>query len=122
MPLDPADVIFVNAGAARPADNWLDALKDGGRLVLPLTARYTTEQGHGMTKGAVFLIERQRRDYLAHWKSGAAIYPCVGARDDASDAALATAFEKGGWEKVTRLYRNGEVDELLAGCAAQVGP
>jgi protein-L-isoaspartate(D-aspartate) O-methyltransferase len=35
---EPADVIYVNAGATRPADAWLDRLKEGGRLILPLTA------------------------------------------------------------------------------------
>jgi Protein-L-isoaspartate(D-aspartate) O-methyltransferase (PCMT) len=34
---EPADVIYVNAGATRPADAWLDRLKEGGRLILPLT-------------------------------------------------------------------------------------
>ena len=29
---EPADVIYVNAGATRPADAWLDRLKEGGRL------------------------------------------------------------------------------------------
>jgi protein-L-isoaspartate O-methyltransferase len=32
------DVIYVNAGAIRPADSWLDGLRDGGRLILPLAA------------------------------------------------------------------------------------
>ena len=36
-PFAPADVIYVNAGASRPADAWLDGLKEGGRLILPLT-------------------------------------------------------------------------------------
>ena len=40
---DPADVIYVNAGATRPADIWLDRLNDGGRLILPLTS----EKGFG---------------------------------------------------------------------------
>ena len=35
---DAADVIYVNAGATRPADIWLDRLNDGGRLILPLTS------------------------------------------------------------------------------------
>jgi protein-L-isoaspartate(D-aspartate) O-methyltransferase len=111
MPLAPADVIYVNAGAVRPAGTWLDAMKDGGRMILPLTVAYTTEAGHPMTKGAIFLIERKGDDYQAQWKSEAAIYPCVGARDEVSEAALANAFEKGGWEKVTRLYRTGEIDD-----------
>jgi protein-L-isoaspartate(D-aspartate) O-methyltransferase len=43
VPFDAADVIYVNAGATHPADAWLDGLKEGGRLVLPLTA----SQGFG---------------------------------------------------------------------------
>ena len=35
---EPADVIYVNAGATRPAASWLEQLKEGGRLILPLTA------------------------------------------------------------------------------------
>jgi len=34
---EPADVIYVNAGATRPADAWLEELKEGGKLILPLT-------------------------------------------------------------------------------------
>jgi len=35
---DTADVIYVNAGCTRPAENWLDRLADGGRLILPMTS------------------------------------------------------------------------------------
>jgi protein-L-isoaspartate(D-aspartate) O-methyltransferase len=31
-------VIYVNAGATRPADIWRDRLNDDGRLILPLTS------------------------------------------------------------------------------------
>src|SRR5689334_2279526 len=34
--LPKADVIYVCAGAAQPASQWLDALRPGGRLVFPL--------------------------------------------------------------------------------------
>lgn len=34
---DPADGIYVNAGATRPSDHWLDKLKPGGRLIMMLT-------------------------------------------------------------------------------------
>ena len=37
VPFDPADGIYVNAGATHPPAAWLDALKPGGRLLLPLT-------------------------------------------------------------------------------------
>jgi protein-L-isoaspartate(D-aspartate) O-methyltransferase len=34
---DGADVIYINAGATRPAEAWLDGLSEAGRLILPLT-------------------------------------------------------------------------------------
>ena len=40
-----------------------------------------------------------------------AIFPCAGGRDDISERALAEAFAREGWEKVTRLYRDQEIPE-----------
>ena len=117
VPFDPADVIYVNAGATRPADRWLDGLREGGRLILPLTtnqgfiaksATSTAELGIER-RGAVFRIERRGCEYFAKWLSSVAIFPCEGMRDAASEAALAAAFEKGGWRDVTRLYRSNDV-------------
>ena len=111
---DTADVIYVNAGCTRPATSWLDRLADGGRLILPMTS----DQGFGAksleriaSAGAVFRIERRAEDYLAFWISPVAIFPCAGSRDEASERALAEAFAKGGWQKVTRLHRNQEIAE-----------
>jgi len=116
---EPADVIYVNAGATRPADRWLDGLREGGRLVLPLTTNQGFIAGSSIgtaqlsidLRGAVFLIERRGGDYLAKWLSPVAIFPCEGMRDPASEAALAAAFEKGGWRDVTRLYRGDDAPE-----------
>ena len=108
-------VIYVNAGATRPADIWLDRLNDGGRLILPLTS----DKGFGenpenipiQRRGAVFRIERRGDEFLAKWISTVAIFPCEGARDALSERALASAFEKGGWERVTRLHRRGDLPD-----------
>jgi protein-L-isoaspartate(D-aspartate) O-methyltransferase len=62
MLFDMADVIYVNAGATHPADIWLDRLNDGGRLILPLTAKKTLPPGATgpiSRHGAVFRIERK---------------------------------------------------------------
>jgi protein-L-isoaspartate(D-aspartate) O-methyltransferase len=114
VPFDPADVIYVNAGATRPADSWLDRLKDAGRLILPLT----TDQGFNrdlrniMHRGAVFLITRKAEEFRARWISPVAIYPCEGMRDAESERALAAAFDKKGeWIRVTRLYRTDDLAE-----------
>lgn len=112
VPFDPADGIYVNAGATHPPAAWLDGLKPGGRLILPLT---TGEGWHRFDaaqiarRGAVFLIARDRRGTLARWLSPVAIYPCAGARTPSADAALRRAFKRGGWERVRRLYRGDEV-------------
>jgi protein-L-isoaspartate(D-aspartate) O-methyltransferase len=114
-PLDPADVIYVNAGATRPMDPWLDALKAGGRLILPLSTnkgfQYDGPPIHILKRGAVFRIEKQQSDFAAKVISGVAIIPCEGGRDEISEAALAAALDKGNPEKVTRLYRHHEVPE-----------
>lgn len=107
MPFDPADVIYVNAGATHPARSWLDGLKMGGRLILPLTTDkgfQSGERGEIRRRGAVFRIERRGSDFFAQWLSGVAIFPCEGARDSACEAALAAAFEVERWREVTRLY------------------
>ena len=54
------------------------------------------------------------QDYLAKWISPVAIFPCAASRDEASEASerlLADAFANGGWERVTRLYRNQDMAE-----------
>jgi protein-L-isoaspartate(D-aspartate) O-methyltransferase len=107
VPFDAADVIYINAGVTRPADPWLDRLKEGGRLILPLTA--IKDDRANVSYGAVFRIERRTPDFLAQWFTPVAIIPCEGARDETSEAALAEAFKKGGWEQVTRLYRSDDV-------------
>ncbi len=109
---DQADVIYVNAGCTRPAQNWLDRLADGGRLILPMTSDqgfWAKSLERMASAGAVFRIERRGHDYFARWISGVAIFPCAGNRDEASERALAEAFARGGWQQVTRLYRDEEI-------------
>jgi protein-L-isoaspartate(D-aspartate) O-methyltransferase len=106
---DPADVVYVNAGATHPAPSWLDGLKEGGRLILPLTCFEARDRGPVHRRGAVFRIERQGDDLLARRISAVVIFPCEGARDEACEQALSAAFENGGAERVTRLYRRDDV-------------
>src|ERR1700694_4412440 len=101
---DEADVIYVNAGCTRPAQNWLDRLADGGRLILPMTSNegFGAKSREQMARaGAVFRIERRGLDYFARWISAVAIFPCAGSRDEASERALAQGFPKGGWQQGT---------------------
>ena len=115
---DPADVIYVNAGTTHPADNWIERLRDAGRLILPLTTSEGFNSSDKSTpierRGAVFRLQRREDDFLAKWISPVAVFPCEGARDQKAETALAAALDRGGWEKVTRFCR---AEDLPAGKA-----
>ena len=111
---EPADVIYVNAGTTRPADLWLDRLKEGGRLILPMT----TQQGFGAIgagtmkrHGVVFLITRRGDGFEARRISAVAIYPCAAMRDAASDEALGRALAEDDGSRVTRLHRRDDLPD-----------
>jgi protein-L-isoaspartate(D-aspartate) O-methyltransferase len=110
-PFDPADVIYVNAGASRPVDLWLDGLKEGGRLILPLTTNANFSMTVSRPTGAVFKITRRGEAFDAAFVGPIGVFPCEGARDEVSERALAAAFEKGGFEKVKRLLRTDDVPD-----------
>jgi len=112
MTLDEADVIYVNAGTTGPAETWLDSLRDGGRLLLPLTARRATPAGSKAPlsrHGAVFRITRDGEAFHAKWISAVGVYPCEGGRDDEAEQELDAALQQGGWQNVTRFYRNDKL-------------
>jgi protein-L-isoaspartate(D-aspartate) O-methyltransferase len=114
---DAADVVYVNAGATQPAPAWLDRLADGGRLILPLTTDESVRASDWGTldiaqiarRGAVFLIERDGKDFTARWICPAAYILAEGIRDKLSEAALVNAFKKDDGRRVTRLYRSEQI-------------
>jgi protein-L-isoaspartate(D-aspartate) O-methyltransferase len=89
---DTADVIYVNAGASRPVAAWLNGLKNGGRLIVPLTV--DGFPSGNINGGRVFRIERQGSDFLAKGISRIAIFPCEGARDPESESALGGRIDR----------------------------
>lgn len=102
--LPPSDLIYVSAGATHPLDSWLDALKLGGRLVVPLTGEDTG--------GCMLLVTRAAADqFAASVLSRAWFIPCVGARDGQAAKSLAAALAKGGMESVRSLRRRTPPDE-----------
>ena len=116
---DPADVIYVNAGVTHPAEAWLDSLTDGGRLILPLTTdenipsmkAASFDPKKAMRTGAYFRIRHTGGKFEARWLLPVAMIPAEGVREKAAETALAAAFERGGWQRVTRLVR-GESEPL----------
>jgi protein-L-isoaspartate(D-aspartate) O-methyltransferase len=82
----PFEVIYVNAGATHALSEWLDAVKPGGRLLLPLTVHLPMFPQHGV--GFVLLAERRPGPWAARVVSPVGIFDCVGARDSDCEAQL----------------------------------
>ena len=98
----PCDAILVNAGATHPRSIWLDSLRTGGRLILPLTV----SGDEGGTEGAVVKIIREPAGFAASFVSRVGIFPCAGARDAALNKKLAAAFKRGNEKSVQSLRRD----------------
>jgi protein-L-isoaspartate(D-aspartate) O-methyltransferase len=109
-PLPDCDAIYISAGATAPLDIWLDALHPNGRLLFPLTP---SDSPGGMPgAGAMLLLTRvSSDDFHARFISPAMFIPCVGARDEATSADLATAFQRGDYRNVRSLHRTSTPDQ-----------
>jgi protein-L-isoaspartate(D-aspartate) O-methyltransferase len=97
------DAIFVNAGATRPEPAWLDALRPGGRLLVPLTVD-TPAPNLGV--GWMLLVTCGARGWTARFTSPVGVFHCAGARAADESDALRDAFQRGGHEAVSALRRD----------------
>ena len=71
------DAMLINAGVTHPHPLWLDRLREGGRLVLPITLATSETLGAGlMTK-----IIRRSNGFSAHGVTPVGIYSCKSVRD-----------------------------------------
>jgi len=97
------DAIFVNAGVTHPQTIWLDRLKPGGRLVLPLTATLGSVAG----QGTMLRIIRGNTDF---WNvqtiSYVAIFSCTGARDPQLEPVVEKAVKSRALQKIRCLRRD----------------
>jgi protein-L-isoaspartate(D-aspartate) O-methyltransferase len=102
----PCDAIFVNAGATQPRRVWLDGLRAGGRLLLPLTASLSADDTNMLGVGMMLKVTRHGDGYAAGFISPVGIFPCIGARDERTQRRLQEAFASGNWESVRSLRRD----------------
>ncbi|MBC9879657.1 methyltransferase [Bradyrhizobium sp. INPA01-394B] len=102
--LPAVDVIYVCAGAAQPASEWLEALRPRGRLVFPLAPE-------GMLGGMLMITRpEQGTAWPAKFLSRAQFIGCAGLQDSETARRLAEAFATG-WESVQSLRRGDAPDE-----------
>ena len=89
--VDPGecDAMLINAGVTHPHLPWLNRLRDGGRMVLPITF---TVPGATTGPGVMVKIIRQREFFHASVISMVAIYSCTSVRDTQLEPLLRKAL------------------------------
>ena len=104
VPPESFDAIFVNAGVTHPHERWLDALKPGGRLLIPLT--FTMPAMGPIGKGVMTLVTRAGDGWHARVVTMTAIYSALEIRDNALNDRIREAFMKGWMPDFTRMRRD----------------
>jgi protein-L-isoaspartate(D-aspartate) O-methyltransferase len=98
------DVVVAFAGATAPHGWWLDALADGGRLLLPLTA-------DGRRGGFMLRLSRHGNTLAARSAGWVGFYPCAGARSKEDEAALGQALADPAGQQAVRSLRRDRHDK-----------
>ncbi|MBY4612736.1 protein-L-isoaspartate O-methyltransferase family protein [Rhizobium redzepovicii] len=107
-PQQEMDAIYVNFAVGRPAERWIESLRPGGRLVLPLGVprqSRPSSSGRHACHGAALRIGRGARGFAARW-IGTAYFVCADGGltvDENEIEALTAAFKRGGIEFVKSL-------------------
>lgn len=73
LELPEADLIYVNAGVVAPPISWLQALRPGGRIIVPWQANDKV--------GLAVVITRGEQGFSARALMPAYFIPCIGASD-----------------------------------------
>ena len=98
LSFEPADLIVASAGATHPLPSWLDALKQGGRLMFPMTAT---------RRGGMLLVTREVEDgFSARFLCQVGFIDFSGARDPDIDRRLAAALARDSGRAVRSLRRH----------------
>jgi protein-L-isoaspartate(D-aspartate) O-methyltransferase len=113
------DAIFVNAGATHPRAEWLEALRPGGRLVVPITIPIPgAALGAGLSAGMMLEIggegfagdgrsaNARSIAKTARFTTPVQIYDCAGARDPSLEPVLRQVLFAGKWREVRKLRRD----------------
>ena len=98
------DAILVNCGVTHPLPIWLDTLRIGGRMILPVTA--TAPAMGGIGKGPLLLLTKRDADFEAKLVTVVAIYSAEGIRDAGTNQRIGRALMKGQYPRLNRLRRD----------------
>jgi len=100
--MDPGecDAMLINAGVTHPHPLWLDRLREGGRLVVPITTATSPTLGAGL----MIRVVRRRGGFSAR-SLPVGIYSCTGMRDAMLEPILRKALATQALLQVKSLRR-----------------
>jgi len=107
LALDSVDAMFVNCGVTHPAMRWLQSLREGGRLLLPVTAAPSADD---IGCGGMYLALRRSDGLELRFLSRVSIYPCLGQRSDELNREL-LAKDSNSWREVRTLRTDRHLRE-----------
>ena len=101
------DAMLINAGCTHPSPQWLDRLKPGGRLVLPITMATSATLGAGL----MIKITLAENGWPIVGVSPVGIYSCTSMRDPELEAVLQKAVTTQAIFKLKSLRRDAHEQE-----------
>jgi len=110
LALPPVDAILVSAGATHPRANWLEALKPGGRMLVPLTGLRVSGGASRFGRnlaGRALRLRRTGASCEARFLERMGLSPLLGGRDLAHERLLIEAFGRSGEDEVRSLRFDG---------------
>ncbi len=96
------NAMLINAGVTHPRPLWLDRLREGGRLIVPLTMTTTATLGIGV----MAKIIREGSGFSAQVVTPLAIYSGTGMRDAQREPLLKTALQSGALMRMKSVRRD----------------
>jgi len=113
-PFDPGecDAMLINAGMTHPLPLWLDRLREGGRLVVPLTT--TMKPGAGT--GVMAKIVRSGERFSSEAISGVGIFSAVGLRDPSLEETIQAAVKSKKLSGMKSVRRDAHDQPRRASC------
>ena len=102
--LPAADVIVASAGATHPLPAWLDALRPGGRLLLPMTIPDALNQ-------MVLFTRAGRYDFSVRQICTVLIYEFAGARDGGMTERFKRASQRGPVSEIRSLRTDNHAED-----------
>jgi len=101
------DAMLINAGVTHPHPVWLDRLREGGRLVLPITLARSETLGAGL----MIKIVRRSNHFSARGLTPVGIYSCKSVRDPELEPLVRNALVTQTLFKVQSLRRDPHEQE-----------